>query len=425
MKRICLFLFLSVIHYVIIAQAPTPFILKGTLKESRQQAYRNIVKNTITKSLSLPLTEPTEQQWQDAFWAMEVINYRSAWVDNKIYAAFEKIHQRSITFQRALLELAYTNYPDVFFTQVKSLSLETKDAKIFAMCTIYLLYKDKHDVKEKGFLFTDTKKRVIADENNPILLQLQAQIQKRVPISLKKYLSQLFSKDFLPGNVIMFSLQRENRDYPGIVIIRNADGNFIKEDNHLFCVPQLARSASNLPGYLTNGNTPEGIFRMDGFDTSASSFIGPTTNIQLSMPFENKASHFYKDSSLTDSMWDIDRYKKLLPEDLQHYYPLYQSYFAGKAGRTEIIAHGTTIDPTYYKNKPYYPLTPTQGCLSTKEMWNDETGMLKESDQQKLANAIIKAGGPNGYAIVINIDDKPQPVTLAEISDFILSSIQK
>ena len=38
-----------------------------------------------------------------------------------------------------------------------------------------------------------------------------------------------------------------------------------------------------------------------------------------------------------------------------------------------------------------------------------------ESDQQKLINAMIKAGGAQGYAIVINIDDEQSPVALYDI----------
>jgi hypothetical protein len=88
-------------------------------------------------------------------------------------------------------------------------------------------------------------------------------------------------------------------------------------------------------------------------------------------------------------------------------------------GRNEIIAHGTTIDPAYYKNKTYYPLTPTEGCLCTKEIWNDNTGRLKESDQQKLVDAITQAGGPYGYAIVINLDDQQKAVDPSEIAVFL------
>ena len=143
------------------------------------------------------------------------------------------------------------------------------------------------------------------------------------------------------------------------------------------------------------------------------------------MPYESTASHFYKDNALNDSIWDINMYKKLLPENFRNYNPMLQTYYAGKAGRTEIIAHGTTINPDYYKGMPYYPLTPTQGCLCTKEIWNESTGRLLESDQQKLSNAIVKAGGPYGYAIVINIDDRPEPVTINDIIPFLKLAMQK
>jgi hypothetical protein len=233
-------------------------------------------------------------------------------------------------------------------------------------------------------------------------------------------LEYLLHKNYLPGHVLLFSFQRKNRNYPGLVLVRDAAGNFMKDSSgSYFSVPQLARSISNLPPYLSNGNTPEGIFRMRGYDVSRSSFIGPTVNIQLSMPFEKNPRHFYADSTITDTAWNIGFYRNLLPKELKDYYPLYQSYYAGKAGRTEIIVHGTTVDPVYYKSAPYYPLTPTMGCLTSKEIWNEETGQRLESDQQKLINAMIPAGGAQGYAIVINIDDEQRPVLVYDIIPFI------
>ena len=38
-----------------------------------------------------------------------------------------------------------------------------------------------------------------------------------------------------------------------------------------------------------------------------------------------------------------------------------------------------------------------------------------ESDQQKLVNAIKKAGGADGYCVVIEIDDQQEPVSIKEI----------
>ena len=93
----------------------------------------------------------------------------------------------------------------------------------------------------------------------------------------------------------------------------------------------------------------------------------------------------------------------------------YQAFYAGKAGRYDIIAHGTTVRPEYYRGATYYPFTPTMGCLCTYESWDDSTMLRKESDQQKLIEAIENAGGPFGYAFIIDMDNKRAPVTLNEI----------
>src|SRR5690606_4603759 len=162
--------------------------------------------------------------------------------------------------------------------------------------------------------------------DNPILVELQFHLQSfQKPFSAPD-LKPLFKKDFLKGQNIIFSFQRKNRDYPGLVMVRDAQGNFVKDSTgQYFSVPQLARSITNLPGYITNGNTPEGIYRLSGYDVSRSIFIGPTVNIQMRMPFESKASKFYQNSNMPDSVWNISDYRKLLPKELQGYYPLFGS----------------------------------------------------------------------------------------------------
>ena len=92
-----------------------------------------------------------------------------------------------------------------------------------------------------------------------------------------------------------------------------------------------------------------------------------------------------------------------------------EAFYAGKIGRTEIIAHGTTIDPEYFKDKPYYPLTPTLGCLCAKELWNVTTGKLLVSEQFNLYSAFLSTPGNKGYLIVVNLDDQQKAVTREEI----------
>ncbi len=419
-KKISLFIFFLLFSsQILIAQYDAPLYTSYTTDAARAQLFERLTKNTINKNFSLPLTDSTEENWQEAFDAMEVMNYKTPFTDRKIHAAFDSVQTRSISFQRALLELAYTNYPGEFVLQTQNLLNKTFEPKIFAMCAEYLV---QH--KKDSALKNKIEKKLIeqfgdAASENPILKMLESRLNTsklNVVYSIKEVLKEILNKDFLPHQIVMYSFQRKNRDYPGMVIIRNAQGIFITDSLGIFNVPQLARSITNLPGYLTNGNTPQGIFKMYGFDVSMSNFIGPTANVQLGMPVEISMQKFFDDSTITDSVWTIDRYQNLIPKKLKNYFPLYYSYYAGLAGRSEIIAHGTTIDPNFYHGKPYYPLTPTQGCLCTKEIWN---GKRLESDQQKLVNGLLKAGGAKGYCVVIELDDKPAPITMKDLLPYL------
>jgi hypothetical protein len=421
LRRIYFSAFLILILSVqqIFAQYDAPLYTSYTTIAARAKLHERLVNYSIIKNLSTPLNDSTEEKWEEAFDAIEILLYKSPFSDKKIHGAFEEIENRSIDFQKALLQLAYTNYPAVFDQQVKNLLHNTNDAKVFAMCAEYI-FQQKRDSS-----FAHNINKIIetkfGDQGiiNPVLYMLQVRISeniKQVFLS-KKLLAELLSKKFLPGQTVMYSIQRKNRDYPGLVLIRNGNGDFIKDSNGIiFSTPQLARSTTNLPFYLRGGNTPQGIFLMHGFGVSMSSFIGPTANIQLSMPVEASIKAFMRDSSIADTIWNIDYYNKLIPADFKNYLPLYYSYYAGQAGRTEIIAHGTTIDPNIYSNKPWFPLTPSQGCLCTKELWN---GKRIYSDQQKLVNALLKAGGANGYCVVIELDDKQSAVTLADVFPFL------
>lgn len=401
------------------AQYDVPLYTSYTTEAARAKMNERLIKNSITKNLLLPLSDSTEENWEDAFDAMEVMNYHAPFVQSKVEAAFDSIGVRSVSFQRALMELAYANYPGKFIMQTNVLLEETTDPKIFAVCAEYLLQHKKTDA-EKQILskkllekFTDTAYK------NPVLFMLSTRLKSadvnQQPVH--QVLKDIVSKNFLPGQIVMYSFQRKNRDYPGMVLIRNADGNFVRDScGNLFHLPQLARSISNLPGYLRNGNTPQGIFKMFGFGVSMSNFIGPTANVQMGMPVELSIRKFFDDSTILDSAWTIGWYQKLIPKKLQSYLPLYDSYYAGLAGRSEIIAHGTTIEPDYYAGKPYFPLTPTQGCLCTKEIWN---GKRLESDQQKLVNGLLEVGGANGYCVVIEIDDKQAPVAIKDLLPYL------
>jgi hypothetical protein len=414
-RQLLIFLLLCTgLHTV--AQVAAP-VYKGAIKASREKMYNNIVKNIITKNLYLPLSDSTEENWESAFDAIEVLRYTPYWISETVNAAFDGIEKRSPAFQRALLEFCYAMYPDSFTAPVETLASNTGNSKIFALCTEYLYQAKKINTssvatKTRMFQFMLEKDSIL----NP-LVKSKWKLKENDKIGA---LQEISNPNFLPGNVVLFSFQRKNRNFPGMVVVRDKEGNFVTGDSDtIIAIPQLARSVSNLPFYLTNGNTPQGLFRMFDFGVSKSMAIGPTTNIQLMMPLETSPQFFLKDSSITDTVWTEALYQKILPDSWKKYLPALETYYASKAGRTEIIAHGTTVDPEYYKGQSYYPHTPTQGCLCTKEIWSAADGSRQISDQQKLVDAVKKAGGPDGYVVVIEIDNQQKPVSLNDILPYL------
>ena len=418
MKMKLSFLFFLLLNFFSAPAQPANCIyVKDALKQNRERLYQNLLKNTIEKNLSTTLYDNTEENWMDAFWAMELIRYKSPWAENRIRLAFDTIQKRTVPFQVALLELLYANYPGSFYNEINTLLSSTDNPKVFALCAEYLFRTNSSSQKK---IQSSLQNWLGREPDNAILHQLAYRLRLHEKKDHLPNLSAVCHHSFFLGATLVISFQRKNRDHPGLAAVRDSAGNFIKDSSgQFFSVPQLARSVSNLPGYLSNGNTPQGIFRMKGFAVSRSNFIGPTANIQLTLPCEASLRHFMNDSTITDSVWNEAWYRRLLPQSWQQYEPLYEAFYAGKAGRTEIIAHGTTINPAYYSGQPYYPHTPSLGCLCTKEIWSEANGCRMRSDQQKLVDALRQGGGADGYYLVIELNDEQRPVLLGDIQSLL------
>lgn len=398
----------------------------GVISPFTTLAYRSqfsdaLVKWSILKNLAAPLNnDDDEYDFQSSFWPMELIHYKTDYVEERLVYAFTKAPQRSARFQGRLVEIVYTNWPSEFRRQVAQLMQATRDPKVFAACAVYL-WRDNSDPRLKGAINALMQQKFDTLREKSVLMMLRQKINDTAAASLPP-LNDLFREQFAPGLTVLYSFQRNDRDYPGLALVRKPNGDFVRDTaGKPFAVPQLARSITNLPFFLTNGNTPQGIYRMSGFDVSRSRFIGPTENIQLSLPYEIPVDSFLITPAPGDTLWTIDKYRNLLPASWQQYTPIYNAYYAGDAGRTAIIAHGTTIDPEYYRGKIYYPQTPSQGCLCTHESWSPENGQRLASDQQKLVDAVKEAGNGVGYAVVINLDDKKAPVTLQDVLPFMVN----
>ncbi|MBP6431236.1 MAG: hypothetical protein KA319_05675 [Ferruginibacter sp.] len=425
-------LFLLFISASIFAQTDSAVYYKNGTTAAREKFYNNAIKNSIQKKLAIKLTTDSEEDWEDAFYTIQLLNYNPSLVLPQISKAAKQLSKQSISFQKSFWTLCYKRFPIRFFAQAKNTIDTTKDFKLMALAGEYIL-ADNKKLNYAGILFKKIDGFIKSDtalKTNAFLISLAANsryalgfaketLQQR-SLNLLKFIPDFLVPNYLPNNTIVFSFQRKNRNYPGLAIVRKQDGSFVKnEDGSYFNVQQLARSVNNLPSYLTSGNTPQGVFRMSGYGISKIEAIGVTENLQLTLPVESSKQHYFKDSLIVDNNWTIEDYQKILPKNWRKNLPLYEAYFAGLAGRNEIIAHGTTVNPEFYKNQPYYPHTPTEGCLCTKEIWSTVDGKRLQSNQQKLINAVKQAGGAEGYLIVIELEDINKPVTIADILPYL------
>ena len=388
---------------------------KVTTKQAREQRYKYLVDTTIKQYLEDPLNDENEGEWNDALWSMELLQYKDDYTRQKLTIAWSKAAQLSDYFQKNLLETTYSLYQKEFKTQALQLMKQTKSVGIFVRCAEYVLRADPVNGKAMVALLINQK----FPADNSIGMQI---LKNRIAAKRSQPLpplNDIFDTSFLPGQTVIYSLQRSNRDYAGILIIRKPNGTFVKDAaGNYFYTTQLARAITDYPFYITNGNTPQGILRFSGFDVSRLLYIGPTTDLQMQLPYEATPDVFFADSSYADTSWSSALYASLLPPTWRNYAGIYESFYAGAIGRSAVIMHGTTIDPEFYKKETYYPQTPSLGCLCSYEQWND-SGYRTSSNQQQIVDVLNSIGSSNGYVVVIDIDDKKKNVTIDEIQSLL------
>ncbi|MFZ9717875.1 MAG: hypothetical protein ACO3BD_00840 [Chitinophagaceae bacterium] len=359
------------------------FFASRHCRDSVNKALIEMVENTI----HLPLSNEYAKKWTGACWAMELMLYRPKVFEAKIPTHLLQLPKLNNTLQYAYLEMLYTPYPYQFQKHVTALLKKIEHEKVKAIAWEYV-------VRGRN---TNGWKKDVGLKNSTYysaFLYQRSKEKTKLP-SIEDFID----PSFLPGEAVLCSFQYANRNQSGFLMIRKADGNWLSNEQGVAMkFPQLARSITNLPSYLTNGNTPQGLYMITGTDRSENPWIGPTINLQLIMPFENGNKTFFG----TDTAYD-HHYQQLLGDKLKHFQGLYESFTSGKLGRTEIIAHGTTIDPNLYASQPFYPFTPSLGCLCSPEQWNDDGIRIKSIQQEWMLQ-------------MQSMEKKPRYLIVAEIS---------
>jgi hypothetical protein len=382
------------------------------LKSSRDN-FKHELDAKIKRTLSLELNSKTEKSWSSLLKDVGLMLYKTEDVHEAITKASEYASLGSTKLQRAIVEAIITLYPTEFKETIDLLFEITKDPTLYS----YLVhYYSNQNSDSKNKYIGKTKSRFPNYQKIPQLNYLIYYLEQ--DSILTPPLKDIFSNKFIEGKTIIYSLHRKERTYPGITIIKKPNGEFVKDENDsIFHVEQLALSVTNLPGYLSQGNTPQGIFSVVGFYNSPTPSIGPTAAVLTRIPHEVPTKLWYHSTVTTG--WNIKDYKNLLPESWKEYLPIYESFYAGKTGRRKIVMHGSVDDLSFYDTLSYSPLTPSKGCLTTTEIWSDSTGQNIKSNQAKLMNAFFSAGQLYGFLVVIDIDDKKEAVRIEDVLPFI------
>ncbi|MES2774920.1 MAG: hypothetical protein V4722_12085 [Bacteroidota bacterium] len=391
-----------------------------TLQQERIKQQAGLWKYGILPVLKLTPDSTNEHLFQGALGAISQFMLKNDTTRQILDSLFANYNAINTETKRSMMEVVYGLYKGAYLKETKAHWPNEPSDKVATMMVVHLYRANKNLVDSAAF-----NRRIIVDTTAQNRLWKNTDLVQTAILTYfpefrkgaKPKLTDFFEHQKELGTKIIYSFQRENRDFPGLAIVQNADGSFIKDaKGKLKTFVQLARSASNLPYFITDGSTPQGIFRIDSTDISKNQFIGPTPNIQLRMPNEIPGDSFFihlNQPIIGNSIY-LEEYDKLLPSRWQTD-DMRQSFYAGKVGRSEIIAHGSTIDPSFYKGKPFYPNTPTMGCLCAKETWDPKTGKLLQSDQLDLVNAFLSTPGADGYFFVINIDDQQKAVTQQEL----------
>src|SRR5579883_395536 len=225
-------------------------------------------------------------------------------------------------------------------------------------------------------------------------------------------LTDLLNWTIAPKQVQMYVLCQHDRSVLCQTVLKDRNGEFVRQaDGQLWSVPLLLRSIHDLSWNFVRGETPQGIFRMEGEvpqpDDEFFRAYGQFSLVNLFVPFEAGAKQFLpgKPGPFRGTLAD---YKRLLPPSWRNNWAIQESYWAGKAGRSFFRIHGTGESPDFFsgkdKNPDSYNWNPTIGCLSALELYN-EKGQLLQADMPKILAALESAGGKNftGYLVVVDL----------------------
>jgi len=398
----------------IAAYTPATFVAPIASAEGERAEF-----NAATEKIRLALAQPGNPALAaDALDAILFMNTERQAGISLLATTLPVLASRPVDEQRTVLSVAHALYATEAAPQLRQLLPQLGTPREFCIAA-YTILKADVSPGTRAALRETLLVRFPESLNEPRLRALMRTLTTDVAADMaaRPPLADLLAAPYRnagPLLPVIVSFQRPGRNVFGLAMVRGADGRFVRNpDGSYFAIPHLARALTTLPGTITNGNTPQGLFTIVGAGTATNRWIGPTPYLESKVPYEATVEEFAHAD--VGGEWSEGVYESFLPASWRGYAPFKEAFLAGQAGRNEMLIHGTTINSNYYTGASYFPGTPSAGCLVAMETWDPADGRMRSSNQLTLAKVFTQAGTDRGYLVVVEIDDHAAPVDLAEV----------
>ena len=375
-----------------------------------EESYYNQLREKILSGspVQMLINSSTDQKvLVDVLWDLK--NVEGVNVESYIQEALTTSYELSTTLRLIVLS---DSRPSSAKFKFMSFALSTRLTQDRELATLVLAHQDK--LAQFGFLPEVEQAREHYLDLQEYFKRAERGVGDQSAAALELWVHRPDLENYLnakyAGGIKLYMFCRTQRQFPCIMLAKDSEDRVVLDKNgDIWHQPALASSASNIPSHTRNGNTPAGVHHIDGVMPAADQQISFGKFRRLILNFTPKSAN----ENVT---------RTILPANTQDQWWM-PAVVARDVGRSLLRIHGTgkiNQDPT----SSWFPFMRTSGCVAQRENTYDG---IEYRDQENLLEILMSAQGLEpefsnhpmikGLFYIIDINDRPAPVTLSELTD--------
>lgn len=401
--------------------------------ERRQRQVRQVQPEKYSLK-RYPVTDSNESHWRNQLWTTALIEPQETYVAEALSGilalttrpGLSRSQVRTVEMSMQVGMQLYLSDPTVYASLEQRFlqTIERSRNSQWVAMALSGLAKGEMAPDELRQLSDRVRQRFPSRSQDLFLRTTLQDVAEQLSPSPVPPLGDLLKRTVAPDQFHLYVICQPDRGVLCQTVLKDRNGQFVRQNGQLWSVPLLLRSIHGLGWNFVRGQTAQGIYRVEGvMPKPEAEFFGAYGQfplVKLFLPFESGVREFLpgRKGRFTGT---LAAYQALLPPSWRSYFPIQQSYWAGKIGRSLFRIHGSGEAPDFFSGKDRYPTesynwNPTIGCLSALELY-DEAGGLQQADMPKILNALTAVGGKNfsGYAIVVEVPSANAPISVADI----------